>query len=195
MSAFYILALLAIWLFIGKVIYRLWRRWQPAVLRRKILHIVIGILLFSVWFGGAFWEVAGKKMYWDAKVRKMCAIDGGVRVYETVALPAEKFNKWGQINFYRPNQGENALGPEYLVKDETLFLRAETENPTLVRHHFQVLRRSDGKLLGERIAYGRGGGDFPGPWHPSSFSCPDPREGGLLKVLFTKSNSKEVGHE
>jgi hypothetical protein len=195
MSGIYLLLLIAIWLLVGWIIYRVWRRWKPIDLKRKVVHIAIGALLFSFWFGGAFWEVLGKKEYYDAQVRELCAQDGGVSVYETVELPAERFTKWGQINFYHPTEGENALGPEYLVKDETRFLRAETEDPTLVRHHFQVFRRTDGKLLGERIAYGRGGGDLPGSWHPSSFSCPDPREGGLLKVLFTKSNSKGGSNE
>ena len=52
----------------------------------------------------------------DAEVRRLCAIDGGIRVYEQVKLPAERFNQWGQINFYRPDQGENALGAGYLFK-------------------------------------------------------------------------------
>lgn len=188
MSGFYLLALIAIWLLLGWGIYRIWRRWRPPDLGRKILHIATGVLLFSLWFGGAFWEVAGKKMYWDAKVRELCAKDGGIRVYETVELPADHFNHWGQINFYRPIDGENALGSEYLVKDETLFLRPETQQPTIVRHHFQVFRRSDGELLGEAIRYGRGGGDLLGFWHPSSFSCPDNREGGLLEKLFIKNS-------
>jgi len=193
MSAFYLLALLAIWLLIGWGLYRLWRRWQPGHLPRKIVWGVVGVLLFSVWFGGAFWEVAGKKMYWDAKVREMCAKDGGIKVYETVELPPEMFNQWGQINFYRPIDDENALGPKYMVKDEDRFLRPENEKPAIIRHHFLVLRRSDGKLLGERVAYVRRGGDIPGPWHPSSFSCPDYREGGLLEKLFLKSSSNEEG--
>ena len=162
MSGFYLLGLTIIWLITGWVIYRIWRRWKPADQARKIMHIIIGILLFSVWFGGAFWEVAGKKMYWDAKVRELCAKDGGVKVYETVELPAEKFNKWGQINFERPTLGENSLGPEYLVKDETRFLRPENKQPAILRHHYQVFRRSDGKLMGERIAYARRGGTCQG---------------------------------
>jgi hypothetical protein len=40
----------------------------------------------------------------------MCAKDGGIRVYEMVKLPPEKFNEWGQVNFYRPTQKEQALG-------------------------------------------------------------------------------------
>ena len=45
----------------------------------------------------------------DDEVRRLCAIDGGIKVYETVTLPADRFDKYGQINFYRPTQGENAL--------------------------------------------------------------------------------------
>jgi hypothetical protein len=46
----------------------------------------------------------------DAEVDRLCAIDGGIRVYERVTLPPDKFDKWSQINFYRPTQGDNALG-------------------------------------------------------------------------------------
>ncbi|MBS1186041.1 MAG: hypothetical protein H6R04_59 [Burkholderiaceae bacterium] len=38
----------------------------------------------------------------DLQVRELCAKDGDIRVYETVVLPPEKFNKWGQVNFYEP---------------------------------------------------------------------------------------------
>ncbi len=123
----------------------------------------------------------------DAEVRRLCAIDGGIKVYETVRLPPDKFNQWGQINFYRPTQGENTLGSEYLFKQETTYYRQG--NPEMSRSHYQVIRRSDNKLLGELIRYGRGGGDMPGPWHDSSFSCPDPAEGALstlLKSIFVK---------
>lgn len=77
--------------------------------------MVVAVAVF--WLGGTFWEVAGKKMYWDARVRKLCAIDGRIKVYETVALSSEKFNRWGQPNFYRPDQGENALGAEYVFRE------------------------------------------------------------------------------
>lgn len=121
----------------------------------------------------------------DAEVKRLCAIDGGIKVYETVKLPADKFNEYGQINFYHPTQGENTLGPEYLFKQETTYYRQG--NPEMSRSHYQVIRRSDNKLLGETILYGRGGGDLPGPWHDSSFRCPDPVEGepnALLKSIF-----------
>ena len=106
----------------------------------------------------------------DDEVRRLCAIDGGIKVYETVKLPADKFNEWGQVNFYRPTQGENALGPEYQFKREMTYYRAG--NPSMSRVSIRVYRKSDQKLLGESISYGRGGGDLPGPWHDSSYHCP-----------------------
>jgi hypothetical protein len=128
-----------------------------------------------------------RKAELDAEVRRLCAIDGGIKVYETVRLPPDKFNQWGQINFYQPTQGENTLGAEYIFKEEQHYYRRG--NPEMSRSHYQVIRRSDNKLLGELIHYGRGGGDMPGPWHDSSFSCPDPAEGALntlLKSIFVK---------
>ena len=123
MSGLYLLGLMAIWLLVGWFVHRSWKRWKPEELFQKALHIIIGLLLFSLWFGGGFWQLTGKKIYWDAQVREMCAQDGGVKVYESVELPANMFNKWGQINFEKPMLGENSLGPQYLVKDETSFLR------------------------------------------------------------------------
>lgn len=115
----------------------------------------------------------------DAEVKRLCAIDGGIKEYETVKLPADKFNEWGQPNFYDPTEGENALGPEYIFRSKTIVLREG--DPTIVRHHHEVVRRSDNKKLGHSTSYGRGGGDLPGPWHPSSFGCPEER--GVIPLL------------
>ncbi len=129
------------------------------------------------------------QMALDAEVRRLCAIDGGIRVYEQVRLPAERFDQYGQIKFYRPTQGENALGPEYLVKSTTQYY--QRGNPEVWRDHYQILRRSDGKLLGEAVSYSRRGGDIPGPWHSSSYGCP--KEAGevtLIKRIFIKDQNK-----
>jgi hypothetical protein len=128
----------------------------------------------------------------DAEVKRLCAIDGGVKVYETVTLPPEKFNKYGQINFYKPTQGENALGTEYIYKSEDYYYhQGHRGGATMVRYHHQVIRRSDGKLLGETTSYGRGGGDLPGPWEPSSIHCPPTSESSeiaLFKKIFLPMN-------
>ena len=182
------------WLGLTWLLWKGGQRLLRSTFANRIVRVVLVVTIAALWFSGSFWEVAGKKMYWDTKVGALCAKDGGIKVYETVALPAEMFNRWGQINFVHHSQGLNALGPEYFVKDETQFLRPENAQPTLVRHHYQIYRRSDMKLLGERISYARRGGDLPGLWHSSSYGCPDYREKGLLDVLFINSNSEEEGN-
>jgi len=141
----------------------------------------IGVLLTVLWIGIPFWEVAGKKMYYDAEVNRLCAIDGGIKVYETIKLPPEMFNEYGQINFYRPTQKENALGPEYVFEGNVHSFRKE--NPALIRYHLRISRRVDGKILGEAISYGRGGGDLPGPWESSTFDCPPTSIAGEISLI------------
>jgi hypothetical protein len=121
------------------------------------------------------------KMKMDAEVDRLCAIDGGIKIYETVSLPPEKFNKYNNVNFFHPSHGEKALGPEYIWKSHEKFLHPGGDpnaSPSLRRDHLQVIRRSDGKLLGESIYYSRVGGDsrflnelMGGP-PESSYSCP-----------------------
>jgi len=132
----------------------------------------------------------------DAEVRRLCAIDGGVKVYETVMLPAEKFNQWGQINFYRPDQGENALGIEYIYVWAVHYYKKGSpavngaQETSVRRDHIKIIRRSDMKVIGEVVKYHRAGGDLPGPWMPSSYHCPDVLDGNeviLMNKIFIKS--------
>jgi hypothetical protein len=124
----------------------------------------------------------------DAQVRELCAKDGGIKVYETVKLPADSFDEWGMLKVYKPTQGENALGPEYRFHHDTHFYKKG--NPQMSRSHYKIVRRSDSKLLGETVLYGRGGGDMPSPMHESSFHCPEPSVAGevqLIQRIFIKS--------
>ena len=134
-------------------------------------------------------------IYWDSEVDRLCAIDGGVKVYETVTLPPDKFDeKYGQINFYRPTQGKNALGPEYIFEwDRHNYTKGDpargAQEVASRRNHFRIIRKSDMKLLGEFVLYSRVGGDLPGPWAPSSYRCPglEVNEIGLMNQVFIKS--------
>lgn len=168
MIGFYYLFVIALWLLVGWFIYRLWNIKKPTTLNKKIIHIVIGIFLFSIWFGGGFWEVVGKKIYWDAKVRELCAIDGGVKVYETVELTADLLDHFGRISI--PDKSEVAQSDKYFYELNIDFLR--NNDPKIMRSHFVLIRRSDNKVLGESIRYGRGGGDLVGPWESTTYDCP-----------------------
>ena len=144
--------------------------------------LAIGAALCAVAIAGCVRE----KDRLDEEVRQLCAKDGGIKVYEQVKLPVDRFNKYNFINFYHPTSKE-PLGPEYIFESKTDYYRKG--NPEMWRNYYRVIRRSDGKVLGESATYSRRGGDLPGPWHDSSFGCPE--HGGdasLLKQIFVKAN-------
>ena len=126
----------------------------------------------------------GVKAYYDQQVREMCAKDGGVRVYETVRLSAEKFNEWRQVRI--PSKQNAKLGDEYFYGAISNQLR--NGNLEIWQYKYKVYRRVDNKLLGESLGYARGGGDLPGPWHESSFGCPGNTDiTDLNKLIFVKN--------
>lgn len=117
------------------------------------------------------------QMVLDAEVKRLCAIDGGVKVYETVKLPADRFDQWGNVRI--PFKQSAKPSDEYYVETKSIVLK--DGNPKLIQMISKVIRQMDGKVLGKSIYYGRGGGDVPGPWHPSSFTCPNPTEKPYLE--------------
>jgi hypothetical protein len=119
----------------------------------------------------------------DAEVRRLCAQDGGVRVYETVKLPSDRFDQFGKIRI--PLKADAKPADEYYIDWSVHYYRRG--NPEVSRDDFKIIRRSDGKTLGQAIYYGRGGGDRTGPWHESSFKCPDPtKQPSLESSVFVR---------
>jgi hypothetical protein len=136
----------------------------------------------------------GAKYAADEEMQALCAKDGGMKIYETVTLPAKEFSQWGRpLDRYWSGQTdpEKRLGPDYRYVERSEFLR---RGDTLVgevqmfRSIEKIYRRSDGKLLGEAVSYSRSGGDafinriLSG--HPSSSTCPDPRAHLLISVFI-----------
>lgn len=123
----------------------------------------------------------------DQQVKELCAKDGGIKVYETVRLPPEKFDKYGAVKI--PSKQDVKPSDEYFFERYTTYLK--TGNPEMWRSHHRIIRASDGKAMGESIHYARRGGDMPGPWHDSSFSCPDfHSQTSLENQIFKKDNEK-----
>lgn len=177
--------LLTIWLFLRG--WHFYRTIAAPRLRWSGPFVVVAM----AWLAVSFWYAGGRKLYYDMEVQRLCAIDGGVKVYEQVTLPAEQFDKWGMVAPYSPDRGENALGPAYVFRHEIADLRLGI--PRVSRSRYLVIRRQDNKLLGETILYGRGGGDLPGPWHGSSYKCPKIAIAGpnaLLRSVFTQNDAK-----
>lgn len=160
----------------------LWRRADTRLARAVVIGGSGSILLGLLWLG------VGRIMYYDAKVRELCAKDGGIKVYETVRLPAEKFDKYGNVRI--PNKEQAKSMNEYYYERAYIYYRKG--EPQITRTQHRVIRRSDGKILGESIRYSRGGGDLPGPWHGSSFICPPISKDrpGLEVPIFLRGDAK-----
>ena len=123
----------------------------------------------------------------DDEVRRLCAIDGGIKVYETVTLPAVEYDRYAKRNWVLPRKEEAKPTDLYYNVSTTHFYLEG--NPQMARQQHSVVRRSDKKILGEMIVYGRGGGDLTGPWHGSSFYCPDlTKLPGLEASVFIKGD-------
>lgn len=184
MSGLYILVLVTAWIFLTWLIFRFFRLLTPTGRISKRVHRVISLVIICSWVSVSFWEVSGKKMYWDARVRQRCAKDGGIRVYEQVVLPADRFDKFGTVGIRNARYARST--DQFYFETTESYLRMSS--PTIIRHVTRVVRQVDGKVLGKSIRYSRSGGDIPGPWHPSSYACPKVRdaEGKLEASIFRK---------
>ena len=73
-------------------------------------------------------------------------------------------------DLFDPEFSTNALGPDYIWKNQSRALLDKTsEGIGVHRIHYQLVRRADKKLLGEIITYLRLGN---GVWSESRYSCP-----------------------
>lgn len=141
-------------------------------------HFTCFVLLIVATLGGC---ATPKQIAIDSEIRHLCEIDGGVKVYETVTLSPEYFDSWGNLPI--PSMADAKPSDNYYYIRETTILRSS--DPVIWRSRHAVIRRSDNKVLGESIRYARRGGDVPGPWHESSFGCPDTAaQPSLEKSIF-----------
>ena len=123
----------------------------------------------------------------DNEVRELCAKDGGIKVYETVKVPTEMVDEYGAIRI--PSKQDTKPSDEYYYERETTYL--QTGDPAMWRTHHRIISSNDGKILGESVRYARRGGDVPGPWHESSFGCPDiSTQPSLENSIFAKGDRK-----
>lgn len=121
----------------------------------------------------------------DDEVDRLCRIDGGIRVYETVKLPKEYFDERGvpveRVIDDRAYYGGGRFVTE--AEDRTLI----AGNPDLRRIEIRFVRLSDHAVLGRSVSYTRRGGDIPNPFHPSHYSCPSVNvTAGLISKILIK---------
>lgn len=177
------LIIVVIWAILTWTGIRYGRQYLKNAGSQRKRRIALFILLGAIWFGASFWYSGGRKFYYDAVVLSLCAKDGGVKVYERVELPAERFDPYGVMRI--PSKSDKKPGDEYHY--ETNIYYYQEGSPEIWRLHFQIFKSANNKLLGEAISYARRGGDITGPWHESSFGCPEQSDiSDLKKMIFSK---------
>lgn len=139
-------------------------------------------VLVAVWAVSCAVTLAGctrEKDRLDEEVRRLCTMDGGIKVYEQVKLPPSKFDEFGVVNVPLKDAAEPS-GEFFYEWNITYYKKG---NPEMWRNEFKLFRRGDGKLLGKAISYSRRGGDLPIPlpMHESSFGCPSDGDISFLK--------------
>lgn len=115
----------------------------------------------------------GAKSHWDARVKELCEKDGGIMVYERARINRSDFRPpivSAGILPLPPDESAASTTP-YVSRRVNVTLNASS--PRVERSETQVIRRSDGKVLGRSVQYWRRGGDVPtGIAEDSSFICP-----------------------
>jgi len=155
-------------------------------LKKLLFTLSIVVTLFML--------VGCEKYQLDRQVEDLCRKDGGVRVYETVTLPPEMFDRWGDpFPGWRGRKLENRLGPNYRYIVETINLKQGDpfqvfSEGVLSRSSERIIRLSDSKLMGESVVYGRTGGETILLGHPSGKICPvlQSADATLIRSVFLK---------
>jgi hypothetical protein len=188
-SALYLFLVVGVWVSLTLLLWRIWRRWRVREGGNPRVRGTVALVIAVLWFGASFWYAGGQTIYYDMEVNRLCKQDGGVKVYEQVKLPPNEYEQYAKTNWILPGEARVTAEHEYHVESDIQYLKRG--NPSIWRSHHRLIRRSDRKLLGESIMYARSGGDLPGPWHPSSFKCPEPTERPSLAIsVFTKAEKK-----
>lgn len=136
--------------------------------RLQALAAIAVVVILVAWLGMPTFN----KWRADRFVDELCAKDGGIKVYEAVRLPEERFDKFGEI--YVPSLKEAKPMDEFYYVSETQWIKKSDDVFALVmwRNHDRLFRAAENKLLGEAIGYSRRGGDPISPLHISSYACP-----------------------
>ena len=137
-----------------------------------------------------------------SKMKALCKLDGGVRVFESVTLPDSYFeNVGGGVRTHSSMTTGRTDGSWFsrIGDDEYRVIWTETfivgrkslgydHEESLVRSHTGIYKWPEKRLLGEEVSYHHGYGTrFSFGFQPGGSSCPTPR-GSLLAGVFLKVN-------
>ncbi len=155
--------------------------------KNNIIRAVI-IAFFILWQGIPAFNI------WRANklVDELCAKDGGIKVYETVTLPKERFNEWGQF-VIPPDKRYLKPKDEYFmqINSETIIGNNDYSSllPRVRKDNVSIIRVKDNRKLAEYISYVQDGGEAIGfSLTRANYSCPKVSDLELVASVFVKEN-------
>lgn len=171
------------WSCVGGLLFLLWNYCRLKSPGKIILHVFLGLLFSFIWAGWAYWQTVGERMSSDAHTRELCARWGGGLIYEKVDPEPGMVDKHGKLHLHLESNADTST-PYFLRKKQRIVKHLD---PQIIRTLYEVVRRSDDKVLGRWQCYECTGG-FPGPWKKPGFKCPDPEtKQRLVQAVFSKN--------
>lgn len=129
--------------------------------------LLVALLIMAV----IFFE--GRKAYWDAQVKEMCAKDGGVQIIAKLHVSKEEIQALGAVDGMIGIPAKELAKPNAPVYETLNITDLRNGNPRVSRSEILVIRRMDETTVARATIYARSGGDFPSHAHRSSYSCPE----------------------
>ena len=128
----------------------------------------------------------------DRQMQELCKKDGGVKVFEKIKLPPERFDDSGKIKRLLQPDGsavsyDKNFEPDYKIESSTHIIKDGDPikgQGKLVRYEYKLIRTYDNKIMAISVSYSRIGGDFIIIDHWSSSECPN--KGESLNLAFIK---------
>ena len=103
MSGLYLIGLVAVWALLSYLLWKVWRNARDGEKGgRRFAIDAAGLVVGLLWFAVSAYYAGGRALIVDIEVDRLCGGDGGIRVYETVSLPADMFDEYSGF----PRQAE-----------------------------------------------------------------------------------------
>ena len=146
----------------------------------------IGFVVVALWIVKFFSETEMRRL--DREVERLCAVDGRSVIYETVKLPANKFNQYGQPMLPFGGKDDTAFGYFMQISMKTLAGPGQAPGARLMRDELRIVRTADGKVIFEYIGYRRNGGNLLEgvPGFDDGSICPGPFPSYIQDRIFFK---------
>lgn len=153
--------LILVWLPVALwIAWRLTKRYT-----RKGAKLAVGFGAFLILFFLPFADEISGRLY----LSHLCATEAGVKVYQTVELPAEYWDGEGRPKFIK---GIGALDTDVLIHYDANFEREPYSSMfSIEKFRFWYFEKQNGKILGEIVDF-----SYMGGWLSRNFS-PGPSRG------------------